>query len=165
MSAPVSKKPSSSTASWPSSQSVLGLAPMKTKRPQMDWVEVAPDRLSRSSTAWRTLSPSKPTTSVWFETLISEFELDLVDQIARHRVAERLASDRQLDMSAGPCEEQSRLACRVPSAHDQYRATGTCLSLHLGGGVVDADTLEIREAFEIEAVVMRPSGDDDRFRR
>jgi hypothetical protein len=32
---PVSRKPSSSAASWPSSHSVHGVAPMKTKRPRV----------------------------------------------------------------------------------------------------------------------------------
>ena len=74
MSAPVSKKPSSSTGQLAVEPAGAGLAPMKTKRPQMDWVEVAPrtgchefdgleDRCRRA----------EPTTSVWGETLISEF--------------------------------------------------------------------------------------------
>ena len=94
MSRPVSRNPASSVASWPSSHSVCGEAPMKTNSA----------RAASSSTLARPVVGDRHglqlTLAVELDDLgcVHDLDrvvaLDLVDEVARHRLAEIAAADQ-----------------------------------------------------------------------
>jgi hypothetical protein len=63
---------------------------------------------------------------------------------------------------AGASQEESGLTGRIPPSDDADRLAGAGLRLHLTGGVVDPDTLELGQAVQRESVVASPGRDDDR---
>ena len=90
--------------------------------------------------------------------------LDLIDQVPRHRGRQALAADDDVHVRAGAGEERGGLPGRVASTDDDDRPPGTRLGLHLGGGVVHADPLELAQTRQRKSVVARTGGDDHRLR-
>src|SRR6187551_840807 len=86
--------------------------------------------------------------------------LDLVDEIARHRLAEITAADHQPALRGVAREKHRGLARRVPTADDDDGVVSAELSLGLGGGVVDAVALEFIEPRDIQAPVLRAGRHD-----
>ena len=87
--------------------------------------------------------------------------LDLVHQVARHRLAEVVAADQEPAARRVPGEEHRRLAGRVAAADDHDRIAGAELGLGLGGRVVDAAHLELVQPRHVEAPVLRTGRDHD----
>ena len=87
--------------------------------------------------------------------------LDLIDQVARHRLPEIVAADQQPAARGCAGEEHRRLPGRVAAADDHDRIAGAQLRLGLGGGVVDAARLELLEPRHVEAPVLSAGRDDD----
>ena len=100
----------------------------------------------RPSMASSSRSPSSSTTSRVRADLDRRVALDLVDEVARHRLAEVAAADQQAALRGALGQEHRRLAGRVAAADDHDRVAAAQLRLGLRGGVVDAAALELARA-------------------
>ena len=81
-------------------------------------------------------------------------------QVVRHRVAEVVTANQDVDLAGVPSQEQGRLAGRVGAADHYGVPAGDHLGLELARGVVHAATLEVSEARQVQAPVPDAAGDD-----
>ncbi len=87
--------------------------------------------------------------------------LELVGEVARHALRQVVAADQEVDRAAPLGEEDGGLPSGISSAHDDRRLA-TDLCLHLRGGVVDADPLEVRESRHRKPAVASTGRDQNR---
>jgi hypothetical protein len=64
-------------------------------------------------------------------------------QVCRHRVAEVVTADQDVDLAGVPCQEQGGLAGRVGAPHHDGVLAGDHLGLELARGIVNAASLEV----------------------
>ena len=83
-----------------------------------------------------------------------------IHQVAGHALAEVVAPDDQVNLAGAAGEKDRRLARRVAATHDSDLVPRAHLRLGLGGGVVDAQALELFESRNVGAPVAGTGGDD-----
>ena len=81
-------------------------------------------------------------------------------QVVRHRVAEVVTADQDVDLVGVPGQEQGGLAGRVGAPHHDGVPAGHHLGLELARGVVDAASLEVGQAGHVQAPIPDAAGDD-----
>ena len=81
-------------------------------------------------------------------------------EVVRHRVAQVVATDRDVDVAGLVGEEQGRLAGRVGASDHDRVPIGDRRGLELAGGVVDAPPLEVGQSREVETPVPHPARGD-----
>ena len=90
---------------------------------------------------------------------------DLVDEVARHVLAQVVLADDERDAGGVRGKEDRRLPRRVAAADDRDRVVAAHQRLSLRRRVVDAHLLEIVQAGHVEPTVPGASGDDHRRAR
>ena len=129
----------------------------------IDRVLVTCEMLWRTSTPSSTASPISPETSVCGDTRIWGCRSIWSIRYRDIDLGEGVPADEDVHLDARAGEKQGGLPGRVPSAHDDHGLVRAGLGLHLAGGVVNADTLELGQPVKGEPVVAGTGGDDHRF--
>src|SRR6185295_2525173 len=88
--------------------------------------------------------------------------LDAIDQVARHAGAEIGGADDDGDLGRRLREKHRGLPRRVAAAGDDDLCILVVARFELGCRVVDARTLELREAFGVEPTITGAGGNDHR---
>src|SRR5215207_8171434 len=81
-------------------------------------------------------------------------------QIFRHRVAEVLTADQDVDLAGVPCQEQGGLAGRVRAPHHDGVPARHHLGFELARGIVNASSLEVGQARHVQASIPDAAGND-----
>ena len=158
---PVWMKPLASRSRQPSSQSVLGSAPIITKMLPTLRVSLSP--------VSRLVQVDRPKTVVAFQRrdLGPGVERDLrrlpdaLHEIVGHGGGEAACAHQHVDVSGRSRQEHRRLAGRVAAANNNHLFAAAELRLHSGCGVVDALTFELDVVRHIQLSVAGAGGDDD----
>ena len=88
--------------------------------------------------------------------------LDPADRIARHRLREPATADQDVDRPGVAGQVDRPLTGRVAAAHDDHFDPRAQLRLHRRGPVIQAAALVYGRVGDIQPLVLRPGGDNDR---
>ena len=135
---PARMNPRSSRATTPSSQSVRGAAPMNTKHASTSSTRSVAVRVADPQARAGCPSPSAPTACARVRTSTLGSACDLLDQVVRHRLGQRVAAHEHRHAAGVRGEVDRRLAGRVGAADHDHVLVRARARLGQRGAVVDA---------------------------